>query len=96
MNQLIKADAGKPRLTLVPRQILFDIAEVRAYGQRKYGSSENWKQVEIERYHEALLRHTLAVWEDISARDGESGLLHLAHIATNVAFILELLKEKNQ
>lgn len=39
------------------------------------------------------LRHTLAVWDDITARDEESGLLHLSHIATNIAFLLELMKE---
>ena len=26
-NQKIKADAGKPRLTLVPQQILYDVAK---------------------------------------------------------------------
>ena len=26
-NQKIKADAGKPRLTLVPQQILYDVEE---------------------------------------------------------------------
>lgn len=28
-NQVIKADYGKPQLTLVPRQIIYDIAKVR-------------------------------------------------------------------
>lgn len=27
-NQTVKADAGKPKLTLVPHQILYDISEV--------------------------------------------------------------------
>ena len=31
-KQQAKADAGKPKLTLVPRKILFDIARVREYG----------------------------------------------------------------
>ena len=35
-NQTAKADAGKPKLTLVPRQIIYDIAEVREYGNKKY------------------------------------------------------------
>jgi hypothetical protein len=33
-KQQAKADAGKPRLTLVPRRILFDIAKVREYGTK--------------------------------------------------------------
>ena len=92
-NQSAKADDGKPLLSLVPKQIIYEIEKVRSFGVKKYKDPDNWKKVEIERYHEALLRHTLAVWEDINARDKESGLLHLSHIATNVAFILELMNE---
>lgn len=93
-NQQAKADSGKPILSLVPTEIIKEIEKVRSYGVKKYKEPDNWKQVEIERYHEALLRHTLAIWNDIGARDSESGLLHLSHIATNVAFILELMKDK--
>ena len=93
-NQQAKADAGKPILSLVPVEIIYEIEKVRSYGVKKYKNPDNWKNVELERYHEALLRHTLAVWDDIGARDEESGLLHLSHIATNIAFILELLKDK--
>ena len=93
-NQSAKADAGKPILSLVPTEIIYEIEKVRSYGNKKYHSPDSWKDVEIERYHQALLRHTLAVWDDIQARDEESGLLHLSHIATNVAFILEMMKDK--
>jgi cell division septum initiation protein DivIVA len=92
--QSAKADSGKPNLSLVPKEIIYEIEKVRNFGVKKYKDPDNWKKVEIERYHQALLRHTLAVWNDITARDKESGLLHLSHIATNIAFILELLKEK--
>ena len=93
-SQETKADSGKPNLSLVPKQIIYEIEKVRSFGVKKYKDPENWKRVELERYHEALLRHTLAVWEDINARDKESGLLHLSHIATNVAFILEMMNDK--
>jgi hypothetical protein len=93
-NQQAKADSGKPNLSLVPKEIIYEIEKVRSFGTKKYKDPDNWKNVEIERYHQALLRHTLAVWNDITARDKESGLLHLSHMATNIAFILELLKEK--
>ena len=63
-SQEAKADAGKPNLTLVPPQIVRDIAEVREYGNRKYGSRDNWKNVELERYIAALYRHLLSVVED--------------------------------
>lgn len=93
-NQSAKADAGKPNLSLVPKQIIYEIEKVRAFGSKKYKDPDNWKKVEFERYHQALLRHTLAIWNDINARDKESGLLHLSHIATNVAFLLELMNDK--
>lgn len=93
-NQEIKADLGKPQLRLVPTEIIYEIEKVRSFGVKKYKEPDNWKKVEVERYHQALLRHTLAVWNDIQARDKESGLLHLSHIATNVAFILEMMKDK--
>ena len=93
-NQQAKADLGKPILSLVPTEIINEIEKVRSFGVKKYKDPDNWKKVELERYHEALLRHTLAIWNDVSARDNESGLLHLSHIATNVAFILELMKDK--
>ena len=93
-KQVAKADADKPILSLVPKEIIFEIEKVRSFGVKKYKEPDNWKRVEIERYHEALLRHTMAVWNDIQARDTESGLLHLSHIACNVAFLLELMKDK--
>ena len=93
-TQSAKADNGKPNLSLVPKQIIYEMEKVRAFGVNKYKDPENWRKVEIERYHQALLRHTLVVWDDINARDEESGLLHLSHIATNIAFILELMNDK--
>lgn len=94
LNQDAKADMGKPNLSLVPKQIIYEIEKVRSFGTKKYKDPDNWKKVELERYHQALLRHTMAVWNDINARDRESGLLHLSHIACNVAFILELMNQK--
>lgn len=93
-TQPAKADAGKPNLSLVPTSIIYEIEKVRDFGIKKYKNPDNWKDVEMERYHQALLRHTMAIWNDINARDDESGLLHLSHIATNVAFLLEMIKYK--
>ena len=89
-NQKAKADAGKPKLSLVPPQIIFDIAAVREFGNSKYGDSENWKTVEVERYRDAAFRHLLRYIQDPNGVDEESGLSHLAHLACNVAFLCEL------
>ena len=93
-DQDIKSDAGKPQLTLVPRQILFDIARIREYGIKKYGEKESWKKVEIERYRDATFRHFIAYLDDPQGVDDESGLPHLSHLACNIAFLCELEKEK--
>ena len=92
-NQELKRDAGKPQLTLVPTQIITDIARVREFGVAKYHKRDSWKQVEIQRYRDALFRHLLLYLNDPKGVDDESGLPHLSHVACNVAFLCELEKE---
>lgn len=89
-DQNAKADAGKPRLTMVPRQIIRDIAVIREYGNLKYGDPENWRTVEIERYRDAAFRHFLAYLDNPDGLDDESGYPHLWHLACNIAFLCEL------
>lgn len=91
-NQDAKADAGKMRPSLVPPEIITAIAKVREYGCRKYSDPDNWKRVEPQRYWEAYLRHTIAAWEDYTSVDPESGLMHIEHAATNLAFLLALIQ----
>ena len=93
-EQAVKADAGKLRLTLVPHEVIRAIARVRMYGTEKYGDPENWRRVEVERYRDALLRHTLAYLEDPQGVDEESGLHHWEHMACNIAFIAEMEAEQ--
>ena len=91
-NQGAKADGGKPKVALVPMQIIYDIARIREYGNRKYGDPENWRTVEAERYINALGRHTLAFLNNPLGVDEESGLPHLWHLECNAAFLSELMK----
>ena len=95
-EQNAKADADKVRLSLAPMQILIDIARVREYGTEKYGDPENWRQVQPERYVDALLRHTVAYVRDRKAVDEESGLPHLWHMACNLAFLCEMEVAENE
>lgn len=90
--QEAKADAGKPRLTLVPMQIIFDIAKVREFGNAKYHDPDNWKRVEPERYREAAFRHFLKYIDDPLGVDEESGLPHRFHLECNLAFLAEMEK----
>lgn len=91
-TQSAKADAGKPRLTLVPRKIIWAIASIRMYGNAKYpdGGPDNWKRVEPQRYRDAAFRHFLAYLDDPKGVDEESGLPHIWHLATNIAFLIEM------
>ena len=91
-DQTIKADTGKPKIHLVPANIITAIARIREYGNNKYpdGGPDNWKYVEPERYIDAAFRHLIACKNNIWATDPESGYPHLWHLACNVAFLCEM------
>lgn len=95
MSDGYKADEGKLKLTLVPRKIIEAIARTRMYGNMKYptGGPDNWKNVEPQRYRDAAFRHFLQYLDDPKSVDQESGLPHLFHLATNVAFLIEMEDE---
>ena len=92
-DQSAKADAGKPRLSLVPVEIIRCIARVREFAHKKYTDADSWKRVEKERYRDAMFRHLIAYIDNPSGKDEESGLPHLWHLACNVAFLCEMEKE---
>lgn len=87
-DQKAKADAGKAEIRLVPMEIVWAIAWIRMYGNRKYGDPDNWKTIEPERYRDALMRHLLAYISDPNSVDEESGYPHLWHAACNMAFLM--------
>lgn len=95
-SQTAKADEGKLQLTLVPTQIIKDIAEVRMYGNKKYHDPDNWKTVEESRYRDAAFRHFLAYLDDPDGVDEESGIAHLKHLACNIAFLCEFYEKRNR
>jgi RecJ-like exonuclease len=90
-KQEAKADAGKPRPTLVPVSLIEAVASVREYGVAKYHDPDNWKKVEPQRYKDAAYRHWLAYIKG-EKLDPESGLPHLHHCACNLAFLIEMEK----
>ena len=94
MSDNLKYDDNKPRLDLVPPELIEAVGIVRTYGVSKYGDSKSWKQVEPYRYRAALMRHICLYLEEPDGVDAESGLPHLWHIACNVAFLIALNAEK--
>ena len=84
-----KETAGKPKLTYVPRKIIYAIARVREYGINYYGGEDSWKNNSERDYKDAAYRHFMAYLDDPNSVDEKSGLPHLDHLATNIAFLIE-------
>lgn len=85
----IKYDTGKPAMELVPPNALEAVADVLAYGAKKYAPN-NWKKLDNleQRYLGAALRHINSHRKGESL-DPESGRLHLAHAICSLMFIIE-------
>ncbi len=87
----LKYDSGKLLFSCLTRGLalpLRAVAAVLTYGAQKY-KRDSWQTVPNakERYEDALDRH-LNAWKSGEQRDEESGMLHLAHAACNVLFIM--------
>lgn len=85
--QGLKYDTGKLQYSLIPPETLKALASVLTFGAQKY-APDNWKLVEDgeRRYLDALFRH-LEAYRSGEKVDPESGLPHLSHALTNLAFI---------
>jgi hypothetical protein len=82
-----KDDGGKPRMDLIPPELLFGVADVLHYGAEKY-AARNWeKGMSWGRVFGAMMRHMWAWWRG-ERIDAESGLPHLAHAGCCVAFLM--------
>lgn len=90
----IKRDAGKSPWDLLPWGALGQVVDVLEYGARKY-APHGWRLVPDaeRRYLAALMRHAAAYGRGEPV-DPESGLSHLAHLATNALFLAELAENK--
>lgn len=91
MSEGKKYDDGKPMWYYAPWNAFEQVVEVMDFGAKKYGRN-NWQQLPNleERYLSAALRHIVAYMQDpYDHIDSESGLHHLAHAMTCLAFILE-------
>lgn len=82
----IKYDANKLRYDLIPPVATKALAEVLTYGAQKY-EPNGWQKVEKDRYIAAAWRH-FEQWREGEVLDKESNLPHLAHLLTNVSFLL--------
>lgn len=95
-EQQFKADGGKIKPDLLLSGMpdaLKAVAAVLTYGAQKY-EAHSWKRVDMQRYEDAYARHILDR-KGGQEFDVESGLLHLAHEACNVLFLLQDYIDKN-
>lgn len=74
-----KNDTQKVDLTLIDPRFLSAMARVLEAGNKQYGF-QNWKGLDPQRLRKALYRHLLAELAGEST-DGDSGELHVVHIA---------------
>lgn len=89
VEAFMKFDGDKLRYDLVPPSATEALARVLTFGARKY-KPNNWRNVpEPDRYIAAMKRH-IALYRSGEKFDEDSGLHHLAHAMTNMAFLLDL------
>lgn len=90
----IKYDEKKPELAFLLKSFpnaLKGVANQNSFGAAKY-EPLNWKNVEPERYENALVRHFVQYLESPESID-ESGENHLAAVIWNACAIYELMSE---
>ena len=89
MNPKDAIGKSKSLLHLVPPALMIWAAEVFRFSAPKYGPF-NWRNQRVNRtvYLDATMRHLLAMI-DGQRYDVESGLPHEAHIAANMAILLD-------
>lgn len=82
----MKKDGGKPSLELIPRECLDGMGHVLKFGAEKY-DRHLWREgMEWSRLLGGALRHITA-FNDGEDLDPESGLSHLYHAMTCLAFV---------
>lgn len=84
----LRYNTGKAEIHQVPTSLTFAVAKTLAYGQQKYAKA-NWRKgMSWMVVYDCVQRHMMK-WLDGELVDEESGLPHLYHVATNVAFLIE-------
>lgn len=94
MNQkALTHDDGKEPLAHLPWAAMDMIANVQAYGHRKYGDFYNYRKgMEVSRNLSCALRHIRDYMNGHDA-DHESGINPLGHAMTRLAFVIQNLSD---
>lgn len=90
-----KFDKEKPKIHLLTKDSIFDIADVLTWGAKKYGIYNFMEGIEYTRLIDAAMRHLLKFsnGEDL---DPESGKNHVAHAGANIIMLLWMIHNKKE
>jgi hypothetical protein len=89
----VKADSHKPRMDLIPPEVMFGYGNALGYGARKY-SDNNWLNgMDWSRMFAAAQRHIWAWWAG-QEKDEESNLHHLESALFSIAALYTYEKRK--
>lgn len=92
-NGALKFDGEKPRMDLLDRYALEQLASVLTFGAKKY-AAHNWRKgLQYSRLVAAAMRHIQA-FNDGEDNDPESGLSHVAHAMCCMMFLLGTINHR--
>jgi len=87
-EEAVKADNGKPDMSLLSSISIIELSKVLSYGKEKY-ASHNWRKgFNWTRIIASCLRHIFA-WLGGEDKDPETQLSHLSHAMCNLMFLVE-------
>jgi Domain of unknown function (DUF5664) len=81
-----KNDSGKPKISLIPKEALWGMAQALTYGANKYGMYNFKEGISYTRLADAAYRH-LSAYMDGETIDIESGNNHLFHAMASLAML---------
>lgn len=90
-NTGVKFDSGKPDMTDIPLEAMWQMGAAFTYGQKKYGKNNYRGGMQVSRQLAAAIRH---IYQHLSGEtiDPESGLSHLGHALASIAMACYTLK----
>lgn len=92
----IKHDNGKPDMTDIPLEAMWEMGKAFTYGQRKYGKNNYRNGMLISRQLAAAIRH---IYQHLDGEtvDKETGITtHLGHAMASLAMAIYNLKNNPQ
>jgi hypothetical protein len=87
----IKYDTGKPDMTDIPLEAMWEMGRAFTYGQKKYGKNNYRNGMKVSRQLAAAVRH---IYQHLSGEtiDPESGVTHLGHALASIAMACYTIK----